>query len=217
MLLFVDSANLDEIRQAVQLGVISGVTTNPTLLAKQGTKDTESVIREICEMVPNGPVSMEVVGPSAKGMIEEGMRYAQWGENVMIKVPFSPEGTEAVHAFSQEGIQTNVTLVFSVNQVLLAAAAGATVISSFVGRLDDVGHDGIQVIEEAVELMDTHCLESQILAASIRHPLHATQAALAGAHIATIPYKVIQQMYAHPLTEKGITAFNADWAKLTAS
>ena len=217
MKLFVDTADLNEIRQAVELGVISGVTTNPTLLAKQGAKDTETVIREICDLVPHGPVSMEVVGPTAQGMIEEGRRYAKWAPNVMIKVPFCPEGTQAVSVFAKEGIQTNVTLVFSANQAILAAAAGATVISSFVGRLDDIGHDGMQIIEEVVSIIENYQYPSQVLAASIRHPLHVTQAALAGAHIATIPYKIIQLMYAHPMTEKGIAAFNADWAKLTAS
>lgn len=221
MQLFVDTADLEEIRQAAQMGVISGVTTNPTLLAKnaaasngKGKPDTKGIIQEICRLVPEGPVSMECVTETAEDMIAEGREFAGWGENVYVKVPFCVEGMKAVKQFSKEGIRTNVTLVFSTNQVLLAANAGATLISSFVGRLDDIGFDGIQVISESVDLMRIHGFESKILSASIRHPLHVTQSAMAGAHIATIPFKVLKQMYDHPLTEKGIAAFTADWKKL---
>jgi transaldolase len=217
MQLFVDTADLKEIREAASLGVISGVTTNPTLLAKNGSGDVKSVILEICDLVPDGPVSMECIGDTAEEMIKEGKTFASWASNVYVKVPFCVEGIKAVKWFSQEGIHTNVTLVFSTNQVLLAANAGATLISSFVGRLDDIGFDGLQVIEESVELMDLHGFDSQILAASIRHPLHVSQAAAVGAHIATIPFKVLKQMYEHPLTEKGVAAFKADWDKLNAT
>lgn len=216
MRLFVDSADLNELREAASMGVISGVTTNPSLLAKNGKGDVKSIIKEICDLVPDGPVSMEVVTESAEEMIKEGREYATWAPNVYVKVPFCVEGMKAVKWFSQEGIHTNVTLVFSTNQVLLAANAGATLISSFVGRLDDIGFDGMQVIAESVDLMNQHGYESEILAASIRHPLHVSQAAAAGANIATIPFKVLKQMYHHPLTEKGMELFKADWEKLSA-
>lgn len=215
MKLFIDSADLNEIRDAAQSGIISGVTTNPTLLAKSaGTTDTRRVIQEICGLVPNGPVSMECVDESAEGMLREAREFVTWAENIYVKIPFCREGVKAVSILSQEGIPTNVTLVFSINQVILAANAGATLISSFVGRLDDIGYDGIQVIDEAVQYIQTYQLDSEILAASIRHPLHVTQAASVGADIATIPYKVIRQMYDHPLTDKGIQMFKADWEKL---
>ncbi len=216
MQLFVDTANLDEIREAATMGVVSGVTTNPTLLAKNGSGDVESVIKEICQLIP-GPVSMECVSDDAPGMLEEGRKFAKWAENVYVKVPFTIEGVKAVRQFTNEGIHTNVTLVFSANQALLAASAGATFISSFVGRLDDIGYDGIQVISQVVDLMNIHDFDSQVLAASIRHPLHVTQAAEACAHISTIPFKVLKQMYQHPLTEKGVAAFKSDWEKLQGS
>lgn len=217
MQLFVDTADLNEIKEAAALGVISGVTTNPTLLAKNGSGDVKSVIQEICKLVPNGPVSMECVTETAEEMVAEGREFNTWADNIYVKVPFCVEGIKAVKQFSDEGIKTNVTLVFSTNQVLLAANAGATLISSFVGRLDDIGFDGMQVIAESVNLMEMHGYNSKILAASIRHPLHVTQSAQAGADIATIPFKVIKQMYGHPLTEKGMAAFKADWEKLNAS
>lgn len=217
MQLFLDTADLKEIREAASMGVISGITTNPTLLAKNGSGDAKSVIREICDLVPDGPVSMEVVGETAEEMIREGQEFVTWAPNVYVKVPFCVEGMKAVKHFTTEGIPTNVTLVFSINQVLLAANAGATLISSFVGRLDDIGFDGIQVITEAVELVHQHAFDSRILAASIRHPLHVTQAAAAGADISTIPFKVLKQMYDHPLTEKGMALFKADWDRLNAS
>ena len=214
MQLFVDTADIAQIREAAGMGVISCVTTNPTLLAKNGSGDVKSVIKEICAMVPDGPVSMECVSETAEGMIAEGREFASWAPNVYVKVPFCIEGMKAVKQFSSEGIHTNVTLVFSTNQALLAANAGATLISSFVGRLDDIGFDGMQVISEAVEMMGLHGFNSKILAASIRHPLHVTQSAMAGAHIATIPFKVLKQMYDHPLTEKGIAQFTSDWAAM---
>ncbi|MEB3207170.1 MAG: fructose-6-phosphate aldolase [Vampirovibrionales bacterium] len=215
MQLFLDSADLSEIREAAALGVISGVTTNPTLLAKSaGGKAVQAIIEEICALVPGGPVSMECVSDTAESMVAEGRQFAQWGQNVYVKVPFCIEGVKAVSQLSAEGIATNVTLVFSANQALLAARAGATLISSFVGRLDDIGFDGLQVIEQCVQMVEAYELPSQVLAASIRHPLHVTQSMEVGAHIATVPFKVLQQMYNHPLTEKGIAQFKADWGKL---
>jgi transaldolase len=215
MKLFLDSADLGEIREAAALGVISGVTTNPTLLAKSaGGRPVRAIIEEICDLVPGGPVSMECVTETAESMVTEGRQFAQWGQNVYVKVPFCVEGVKAVSILTEEGIHTNVTLVFSMNQALLAARAGATFISSFVGRLDDIGFDGLQVIEQCVQMVATYDLPSEILAASIRHPLHVTQCVEVGAHIATIPFKVIKQMYDHPLTEKGIAQFKADWDKL---
>lgn len=215
MQLFVDTADLNEIKEAASLGVISGVTTNPTLLAKNGSGNVEAVIKEICELV-DGPVSMEVISDDAKGMIKEGRQFAKWADNVCVKVPFGMEGMKAVSAFSQEDILTNVTLVFSANQALLAANAGATLISAFVGRLDDIGYNGIDVIAQTSELMDLHAFDSLVLSASIRHPMHVLQSAEAGADIATIPMNVLKKMYHHPLTEQGITAFKKDWAKLQA-
>lgn len=214
MKLFVDTANLDEIKTAASWGVISGVTTNPSLLAKNNAGNIQSIIKEIIKLVPDGPISVEVVSEDAEGMIKEGLTFNEWGDNIAIKVPMSVEGMKAVRYFSDHDMMTNVTLVFSANQALLAASAGATFISSFVGRVDDIGFDGMSIIEEVVEIVTIHDLASQVLAASIRHPMHVTQAARAGAHISTIPFKVLQQMYHHPLTEKGIELFKSDWDKL---
>ena len=218
MKLFVDTADLAEIREAASWGVIRGVTTNPTLLAKSFSGkevSIKAVIQEICSLV-DGPISMEVTSPDAEGMIAEGREFATWHPNVYVKIPFGIEGMKAVRVLSSTGIPTNVTLVFSANQALLAASAGATFISSFVGRVDDVGYDGVGIIEQVAMLMRTHGYQSQVLAASIRHPLHVTHSAEAGAHIATIPFKVLKQMYHHPLTESGIASFNIDAAKLQA-
>lgn len=217
MKLFIDSANLNEIREASTWGTIAGVTTNPTLLAKDNHGDVKKVIQEIAQLIPQGPISVEVLSDDAPGMIKEGMEFVTWAENIAIKVPMTREGMKAVKYFSEQGIETNVTLVFSANQALLASAAGATYISSFVGRVDDIGYDGMGIISDVFHILQTHGSNSQVLAASIRHPLHVTQAAAAGAHISTIPYKVLDQMYNHPLTEKGINAFKADWEKLQAS
>jgi transaldolase len=214
MKLFVDTANLDEIREAAQWGTLCGVTTNPTLLAKNNHGNVKAIIQDIAQLVPEGPISVEVLSDDAKGMIAEGETFITWADNIAIKIPMTLEGMKAVRHFSQQGIKTNVTLVFSVNQALLAANAGATYISSFVGRVDDVGYDGIAVIQDAVDLIRLHDFGSEILAASIRHPLHVTQAALAGAHVATIPFKILKQMYLHPQTESGILAFKKDWESL---
>jgi transaldolase len=215
MKLFLDSADLTEIRDAATWGVIEGVTTNPSLLAKNGDKAVKTVLTEIARLFSDtASISMECVATDAAGMIEEGRDFATWAPNIYVKVPFCPEGIKAVKQFTEDGIRTNVTLVFSQNQVLLAALAGATIISSFVGRWDDIGTDGIQVIADAVDLVTRYGFDSQILAASIRHPMHITQATLAGAHIATAPYKVLKQLYDHPLTEKVAAQFLADWKKL---
>lgn len=211
MRLFIDSANVDEIREATGLGVVEGVTTNPSLIAAQGHDLTE-IISEITRINP-GPVSAEVISTEAADMVEEGKRLAEIAGNVVVKVPMTLDGLKAVSELEDFGIKTNVTLVFSVNQALLAARAGATYVSPFVGRLDDIDFDGIALIADIAELFELHNLKTQIIAASIRHPLHVSQAALAGAHVATIPYKVILDMVKHPLTQSGVERFLSDWKK----
>lgn len=211
MKLFIDTANVNEIREINDLGVLAGVTTNPTLVAKENV-DFHERLHEITSLV-SGPVSAEVVSTKAEDMIEEGKKLASLAKNITVKVPMTEEGLKAVHAFSQQGIKTNVTLVFSANQALLAARAGATFVSPFVGRLDDLGQDGLQLVAQMAALFDMHGIETEIIAASIRHTLHVTQAAESGAHIATIPYKVFKQMMQHPLTDKGLDAFLSDWEK----
>jgi len=210
--LFLDTANLEEIRQAWELGVISGVTTNPTLIAKEG-RNFQEVVREIAAIV-DGPISAEVVSTRAEEMVPEGEALAAIHPNIVIKVPMTAEGLKAVRRFSQKNIKTNVTLVFSANQALLAALAGATYVSPFVGRLDDVSHDGLALIGDIVQIYAQHGFTTEIIAASIRHPLHVAQAALLGADIATVPYKVLEQMIKHPLTDIGIARFLADWEKV---
>ena len=206
---FIDTANLDEIKQAYRLGFISGVTTNPSLVAKENVT-FEDRIQEITEVI-DGPISAEVLSLDAAGMVEEGKKLAAIHPNVTIKVPMTAEGLAAVRQFSQMNIQTNVTLIFSANQALLAARA--TFVSPFVGRLDDIGQEGMTLISEIASIFSIHRIQTKIIAASIRHPMHVTQAALSGAHIATIPYKVFEQMIHHPLTEQGIEKFLADWSK----
>lgn len=212
MKFFIDTANMEEIREAYSLGVIAGVTTNPSLVAKEGNVSFPERLREITELV-DGSVSAEVIALDAEGMIKEGRELAAIAPNITIKVPMTPEGLKAVHTFSKEGIKTNVTLVFSANQALLAARAGATYVSPFLGRLDDIGHDGLDLISTIAEIFAIHGLETEIIAASIRHPHHVTEAALRGAHIATVPSKVLMQLFKHPLTDKGIEAFLIDWKK----
>lgn len=209
MKLFIDTANLTEIRQAWELGVISGVTTNPTLVAREG-RNFRQVLQEIVSVV-DGPISAEVISLEAAGMISEARSLAALHPNIVIKIPMTADGLKAVKALSLENIRTNVTLVFSANQALLAARAGASFVSPFVGRLDDVGEDGIYLVEEIVDIYQQHGLKTEVIAASIRHPRHVTQAAQAGAHIATIPYSVILQMLRHPLTDAGVARFLADW------
>ena len=212
MKIFLDTADIEEIRTAARWGILDGVTTNPTLYAKVEGASYEDVLREVCSITP-GPVSAEVVADEVEGMLEEGRAFAKLAPNIVVKVPMSENGLEAMSRFAEEGIKTNCTLVFSTNQGFLAAKAGASLISPFVGRLDDINQDGMIVIRELAEIFALHDIESEILAASIRNPLHVTQAALAGAHIATMPFKVLQQMVHHPLTDKGIVQFKADWEK----
>lgn len=214
MKFFIDTANMDEIKEAYELGILSGVTTNPSLVAKEKNISFHDRLREITTLVP-GSVSAEVIALDAEGMIREGKELAAIAPNITVKIPMTPDGMKAVSTLSKEGIKTNVTLVFSANQALLAARAGATYVSPFLGRLDDIGHDGLELISTIADIFAIHDIETEIIAASIRHPQHVTAAALKGAHIATIPYKVIMQMFKHPLTDKGIDAFLADWKKLS--
>jgi len=209
MLLFIDSANVQEIKEANELGVIAGVTTNPSLIAKEG-RNFQQVVQEITAIV-DGPVSAEVVSLKGDEMIREARELVKIHPNVVIKIPVTDEGLKAVKVLSRENIKVNMTLVFSPNQALMAARAGAAFVSPFVGRLDDTGHDGMQVIEEIVAIYRNYGLSTKIIAASIRHPLHVTRAARLGADIATVPYKVLIQMIKHPLTDVGISRFLADW------
>ena len=213
MRLFVDTANIDDVRRAAATGVVQGVTTNPSLVAKEGVEYRARVI-EICEVV-DGPISAECVSTSADELVEEGKRVAAWHPNVVVKVPMTEEGLGAISRLAAEGIRINCTLIFSANQALLAARAGATFVSPFVGRLDDGGQDGMEVVREAVQIFETYHLPTQVLAASLRHPQHVTQAALAGSHAATIPPAVLFQMVRHPLTDLGIERFLADAAQYT--
>ena len=215
MKIFLDTADIEEIRTAARWGVLDGVTTNPSLFAKTSGMTYEQVLTEVCKITP-GPVSAEVVAEDVDGMLREGRAFAKLAPNIVVKVPMSEEGLEAIARFADEGIKTNCTLVFTTNQGLLAAKAGASLISPFVGRLDDINQDGMIVIRELAEIFAIHEIEAEILAASIRNPLHMTQAALAGANIATVPFKVLQQMVHHPLTDKGIVQFKADWAAAQA-
>jgi transaldolase len=212
--IFVDTANIEQIRQAARLGVVSGVTTNPSLLSKEGTADYESVVKEICTIV-KGPVSVEVLAEDADAMIEEARAKAAWASNVNIKIPITADGLYATSILARENIKINMTLCFSANQALLGALAGATYVSIFIGRLDDAGHDGMQVVEDTISILDNYPeLEVQVIAASIRNPMHCTNAALAGADIATVPYGVLMQMMQHPMTDVGIKRFLADWQKV---
>jgi transaldolase len=212
MKFFVDTASIPDIKRIHALGILDGVTTNPSLIAKETGKPFEAIIEEICGIV-DGPISAEVISLEAPGMIEEGRKLAKIHRNVVVKVPLTAEGLKATYAFKQEGIKTNVTLCFSATQGLMAAKAGATMVSPFVGRLDDVNHVGMELIQDLVQIFENYQLDTEVLAASIRGPRHVTDAALAGAHIATIPPKVFDQMLAHPLTDRGIEGFMSDWKK----
>jgi transaldolase len=215
MRLFLDTANVAEIRQAVEWGVIDGVTTNPSLAAQE-KEDFAVILPQICRLV-NGPISAEVIALDYEGIVKEARQLAEIHENVVVKIPVTPEGLRAVKTLSGEEIKTNVTLVFSSNQALLAARAGATYVSPFLGRLDDIGHDGVELVEEIVALFELHDIETEVIAASIRHTAHIPAVALAGAHIATVPFKVLRQMFNHPLTDQGIERFLADWEKAIKS
>jgi transaldolase len=211
MKIFLDTADIEEIRIAARWGVLDGVTTNPSLYAKVGGS-YDSILAEVCK-ITSGPVSAEVISDDVESMLDEGRHFAKIAPNIVVKVAMSENGLEAISRFADEGIRTNCTLIFTANQGLLAAKAGATLISPFVGRLDDINQDGMIVIRELAEIFAIHEIDAQILSASIRNPLHVTQSAMAGAHIATVPFKVLQQMVHHPLTDKGIAQFKADWAK----
>jgi transaldolase len=207
---FIDTANIEEIREAHALGLLAGVTTNPSLVAKEGNVSFHDRLKEITDLVP-GSVSAEVIALDAEGMIKEGKELAAIAPNITVKVPMTPDGLKAVHALAQEGIKTNVTLIFNANQALLAARAGASYVSPFLGRLDDIGQNGLDLISTIAEIFVVHGIETEIIAASIRHPMHVTEAALRGAHIATIPFKVLMSLFKHPLTDKGIDQFLKDW------
>ncbi|EKD43869.1 MAG: hypothetical protein ACD_72C00090G0001 [uncultured bacterium] len=211
MQFFIDTANAEEIKTAHAWGLVDGVTTNPSLVAKEG-RDFKQVVMEICEIV-DGPISAEVISLESDKMIVEAKELASWHKNIIVKIPCTPDGLKAVKELTKQKIKTNVTLVFSANQVLLAAKAGATYISPFVGRLDDAGEDGLQMIEDSLAIIKNYNFTSKILVASIRSPLTVQKAAMLGAHVATIPFKVLQQLFKHPLTDVGIQTFLSDWAK----
>lgn len=209
MKLFIDTANVEEIKRANEMGVICGVTTNPSLIAKEG-RDFKQVVTEITEIV-DGPISAEVISMKAEEMVPEAIELAKIHKNIIIKIPMCEEGLKAVKILKDKGIKTNVTLIFSVNQALLAAKAGASYVSPFAGRVDDVGQSGIDIIRDIADVFDIYHMDCEIIAASIRHPMHVTEAALAGAHISTVPFDVIKKMISHPLTDLGINKFLADW------
>ena len=209
MKIFLDTANIDEIKEGASWGIVDGVTTNPSLIAREG-RDFKEVVKEICEIV-DGPISAEVISEDSEGMIAEAKELVKIHKNIVIKIPMTVEGLKAVSVLSKDNIKTNVTLIFSANQALLAAKAGASYVSPFLGRVDDIGSEGMELVRNIVEIFDIYGFDTQVIAASVRHPLHVTDAALAGSHIATIPMKVLQQMVKHPLTDKGIESFMKDW------
>ncbi len=212
MRIFLDTANIDQIKQAAKLGIISGVTTNPSLVSQEATADYEAAIKEICAIIP-GPVSTEVLVEGVEPMIEQARQIAAWAANIVVKIPATTDGLEVTSALAKEGIKVNFTLCFSLNQALLGALAGAAYISPFVGRLDDIGHDGMQLVKDIVETYRYYQLSTQVIAASIRHPQHCVTAIKAGADIATVPYNVLIQMMRHPLTDTGISRFLSDWQR----
>ncbi|MBT4384223.1 fructose-6-phosphate aldolase [Candidatus Peregrinibacteria bacterium] len=212
MKFFLDTANLDEIKEIASWGVLDGVTTNPTLISKEGKVKVEDRLKEIANIVA-GPISMEVISLDVDGMLKEGRKYAEWAENIVIKLPLTPDGLKAVEIFKGEGIDTNVTLCFSANQAILAAKAGATYVSPFIGRLDDQGTDGMNLISEITQIFQNYHFGTQVLVASIRHPRHVTDAALLGADVCTIPKAVFEKLVKHPMTDQGIEKFLNDWKK----
>lgn len=212
MKFFIDTANLDEIREANELGLIDGVTTNPSLVAKEGDIEFKDHIAAICEIV-EGDVSVEVTSLEMEGMLREGRDYARIAPNVVVKCPLTRDGLKATRRLTDEGTKVNVTLCFSAGQAILAAKAGAAYISPFIGRLDDIGQNGLELLSEIVEIYSNYNWKTEVLAASIRHPIHIVEAARMGAHVATIPFKVIEQLIKHPLTDKGLEQFLADWRK----
>ena len=214
MRLFLDTANIDQIKKAAKLGIISGVTTNPSLMSKEAPADYEAAVKEICSVIP-GPISAEVVVEEAEAMIEQARTISTWAPNVVVKIPATAAGLEATSALAKDNIKVNFTLCFSLNQALLGALAGAAYVSPFVGRLDDIGHDGIEVIRDIVDVFEYYELPTEVIAASIRHTQHCAAAAKAGAHIATVPYDVLMQMIRHPLTDIGIARFLSDWQRIS--
>ena len=210
MKLFVDTGDIEEVRQAADWGILDGVTTNPTLIAKSGKGFKETVLK-ICELVPGGAISAEVVATDYNNMLKEALEIASWHDQIVIKVPLIEPGISLVKTLSDKGIRTNVTLVFSVSQALLAAKAGATYISNFVGRVDDMSADGMDAVADTVDMVNTYGFASEVLVASIRHPLHVVQSVQAGAHVATMPLKIMQMMFKHPLTDNGLKRFLDDW------
>jgi transaldolase len=214
MRIFLDTANIDQIRQGVRWGVVSGVTTNPTLVASEGLNDYKSVVKEICTIV-DGPVSAEVVVEGVEAMLAQARDIAAWHKNVVVKIPATPEGLEVTSKLAKDGIKVNMTLWFSANQAILGALAGAAFISPFVGRLDDIGQDGMALVRDIMDIYKEYDFDTEVIAASIRHPLHCVAAAQAGADIATVPFKVLEQMMKHPLTEAGNARFLADWRRVS--
>ena len=211
MKFFIDTANVDEIREASSMGMADGVTTNPSLIAKEG-RDFETVIKEICEIV-DGPISAEVIGVETAQMLKEARHLAGLHKNIVVKIPMTVDGLKATRQLTEEGIKTNVTLVFSPLQALMAAKAGATYVSTFVGRLDDLSQDGLQLVEQIVEIYNNYAYETEVIVASVRNPLHVLESAMMGADIATVPFSVLAKLASHPLTDKGLKAFLDDWKK----
>ena len=214
MQIFLDTANIEQIKQAARLGVIAGVTTNPSLVSQEDTTDYEALLKEICSIIP-GPISTEVLVEGVEPMIKQARQISGWASNTVIKIPATAQGLEVTSVLAGEGIKVNFTLCFSVNQAILGARAGAAYVSPFVGRLDDTGHDGMELVADIVGIFDNYQLSTEVIAASIRHPQHCLTAAKHGAHIATIPYNVLMQMIRHPLTEIGINRFLADWQQVS--
>jgi len=212
MKIFIDTANIEKIKEANEWGVIDGVTTNPSLVAKEEMEFKDLVLK-ITNIV-NGPISVEAISTDAEGMIEEALEMSKWSKNIVVKIPMIPEGLKAVKALTPKKIKSNVTLVFSVNQALLAAKAGATYVSPFIGRLDDIGHEGLKIVRDMVEIFDIYNFKTEVIVASIRHPLHVIEAAKAGAHVSTIPFDVIEKMFRHPLTDIGLERFLKDWERV---
>jgi len=212
MKLFVDTGRVEEVRKAAEWGIVDGVTTNPSLIAQAGRGFKETVL-EICSILPNGSISAEVVGTTVEDILREAREIASWSPNIVVKVPMTPAGIAATRQLTREGIRVNMTLVFSPTQALLAAKAGASYISVFVGRVDDVSSEGMRTIEDAVQIVETYGFDSEVLVASIRHPMHVVEAARLGAHIATMPFKVMEQLFQHPLTDIGLKRFLDDWNK----
>ncbi len=214
MKIFLDTANVEKIKKAASMGLCDGVTTNPSIIMKEG-RDHKTVIKEISSII-DGPVSVEGVGTTAEEMVKDAREFVKWGKNIVAKIPMTPEGLKAVKILSKEGIKTNVTLIFSANQGLIAAKAGASYISPFVGRLDDISEDGMELIMDLVEILDNYDYKTEIIVASVRHPVHVTLSAKIGAHIATLPPDVLDKMFLHPLTDKGIKLFEEDYKKAQA-